>query len=536
MIRRLNRVEYNHTISDLFYFQKPPTYFNPAQGMPERVRLVLHRLQPNILVDLPPDDTELGYENIAQALSLPPLLMEKYLQAAREVVSRAGGHEQAGRRSRVFFGRPRNATDRKATTQILESFARRAFRRPLDAGEVDRLLKLYDLAIAQGETHERALEIPFQAVLASPHFLFRIEGLADPADSPPVVPVSQHELAARLSYFLWSSLPDEELFAAADAGRLREPEELERQVRRMLTDPRVKALSDNFVVQWLQVTGVEQAMPDPQLFPAFYERYLPVAMKQEVHLFFETILCEDRSVLELIDADYSVLNSNLAAFYGIEPRETGKSASLWWLRHELPDDRRGGVLTMAAVLTMTSNPTRTSPVKRGKWLLETILGTPPPPPPPLVPELEEEARDTRGLTLRQQLEVHRENQACAGCHARMDPLGLALENFDAIGKWRDQEGDRPIDVRATLADGRSFAGAAELKQLLLERKDQFVHCLAEQLLTYALGRELDYYDAPAVREIAEQVARDEYRFSRLILEIVRSYPFQYRRSREYRDE
>ena len=539
--RRLNQVEYNNTLFELFGFNRPPTYFDPQRGMPEQVRLVLHRLFRPVIVDLPPDDVGYGYDNVGEILSLPPFLMEKYLSAARQVTSLAMLKTPPARgdvpyRSAVF-NRLRQSGDesRGAAKSFLSSFARRAFRRPVEESEIERYLWLFDQASKERATFEESVAAAVQAVLVSPHFLFRIEqGDAARAEQG-VRPLTDFELATRLAYFLWSSTPDDELLRLAEAGQLRDPAVLEAQARRMLRSRKAKELSENFALQWLQVKNIVGAMPDPDRFPQYYRgKNLPEALRQEPLLLFETILVEDRSVLELVDADYSWVNLSLGMFYGLDPAAAGlPDNSLFWVRAPLPDKRRGGVLTMGATLLATSSSARTSPVKRGKWILETILGAPPPPPLDNVPDLDSTPAAEDGLALREKLARHRSDAACASCHQRMDPLGLSLENYNAIGVWRDHEGPLPIDATGTLSDGSRFSGPAELKQLVVEkRRDDFVRCLTQHMLTYALGRKLEHYDLGSIHQIARRVADDDYRLSRLVVEIALSYPFRYLKAAE----
>jgi len=407
--------------------------------------------------------------------------------------------------------------------EILERLARRAYRRPVSPQEVDDLVRLVELAQERGEPFERGIQVALKAILVSPQFLFRIERDPAPGDGEPVHRISPYELASRLSYFLWSSMPDEELFEAAERGDLFEPDVLEQQVRRMLRDPKAKALAKNFAGQWLELRNLELVAPDPKRYPSFDDS-LREAMRRETELFFEHILREDRSVVELLDAGYTFLNERLARHYGIEGVEGGE-----FRRVELESGRRGGVITHASVLTVSSYPTRTSPVLRGKWLLDNILGAPPPPPPPGIPELDEEQIGITG-TLREQLEQHRANPNCAVCHERMDALGFGLENYDPIGAWRTQQGKFPVDSSGKLPGGRSFDGPAGLKRLLVEDKQDFARRLTEKMLIYALGRGLESYDKPVVEKIMRRLAAAGYRFSQLILEIVQSPPFQMRRA------
>ncbi len=387
-----------------------------------------------------------------------------------------------------------------------------------------------------GDKWEAGVQLALQAVLCSPKFLFRVE-LDDRPDSPAAHPLTDYQLASRLSYFLWNTMPDDELFALAAKNELHR--NLDAQVRRMLKDEKASSLTESFLTQWLQLRLLKNVSPDKKLFPDFDEP-LRAAMLKETQLCFDAIVREDRSILELIDSNYTYLNERLGRHYGITdtngngwPRK-GKPGDFLprdkFVKVTLQDRQRGGVLTQASVLTITSNPTRTSPVKRGKWVLEQILGTPPPPPPPNVPELEEKGQLTGSL--RERMEQHRKNVACANCHARMDPMGFAFENFDAIGKFRSKDGNFAIDPSGTLPSGQSFKGPGELKQILLSKKDLFTRALAEKLLTYALGRGLEYYDKPAVDRIVAQVAKSDYRFSALVVEITRSDPFRMRRGKD----
>ena len=409
---------------------------------------------------------------------------------------------------------------REAAREIVARFADRAFRRPVKPEEVERLLKLYDVAEREGQRFEDRVRLALEGALVWPDFLFRVE-LDPPGLSPGTsYPIGDYELASRLSYFLWSSMPDDEMFAMAAVGKLRA--NLDAQVRRMLADPKSAAFVQNFSGQWLTTRKLAYVAPDPKEFPGFDEP-LRSAMTRETELFFEAILREDRSILDLLDADFSFVNERLAKHYGIEG-----VAGPEFRRVKLPPNR-GGVLTQASVLTLTSNPTRTSPVKRGKWVLDQILGTPPPPPPPDVPSLPEEKQLTG--TLRQVMEQHRANATCASCHQRMDPIGFAFENYDAIGAWRDKDGGVAVDPSGVLPGGRSFQGPAELKSILRGKKEQFSRCLVEKVMTYALGRGLEYYDRCAVDEILDALRKDEDRFATLIVGVAKSGPFLMRTTR-----
>ena len=428
-------------------------------------------------------------------------------------------------RRRIFVCEPASPADEEAcAARIVGTLARRAFHRPVTDEDVEDLLAFYREGRADGGFHggvRRALE----SILVDPEFLFRIE--RDPPGAAPATayPLSDVELAARLSFFLWASIPDDELLEVAEAGRLRDPDVLEAQVRRMLADERAGTLVTSFAAQWLHLRRMRTAAPDVNAFPAFDEN-LRDALVRETELFVGSQLRDDRSVVELLTADYTFVNERLARHYGI-PGVYGPR----FRRVEWDDDRRRGLLGQGSILTVTSLATRTSPVVRGKWILENVLGTPPPPPPPDVPELPERGDAGEPASLRARLEAHRANPACSGCHSRMDPLGFALENFDAVGQWRDADaGGAPIDTAGVLPDGAAFDGLPALRDILHGRRDQFVATVAERLLTYALGRGVEHYDRPAIRAIVREAAADDYRWSSIILGIARSLPFQMRRS------
>tara|TARA_R110002096_G_scaffold16106_33_gene55240 strand:- start:7546 stop:9861 length:2316 start_codon:yes stop_codon:yes gene_type:complete len=410
--------------------------------------------------------------------------------------------------------------------RIISKFARKAWRKPVREEEVERLLQFVDLAKNEGDSFEMGIKLALQATLVSPHFLFRAESQARPDDPKKIHQIDEHALASRLSYFLWSSTPDDRLLNLADAGELRE--NLDSEIDRMIADPKIQALTRNFAGQWLQLRNLDIVMPDPKTYGG-WNGELRDAMRNETERFFHTILVENRSVLEFLDADFTFLNEQLARHYGIGGVKGGN-----FRRVSLSDrdrTRRGGVLGHASILTITSNPTRTSPVSRGNWVLENLLGTPPPPPLEGIPDLEEtKKRAGTKLTMRQQLEMHREDPLCASCHARMDPIGFALENYDGIGRWRDQEEGQPIDPAGKLYTGEQFKGAEDLKQLLAEKKGEaFAQNLSEKLLTFALGRGVEYYDQPALNKIHDQVSEREFQFQAFIHAIVDSVPFQYRR-------
>jgi hypothetical protein len=404
----------------------------------------------------------------------------------------------------------------------VENLARRAYRRPASAQEVDSLLGLVKLAQREGDSFEEGIRLAVQAVLVSPSFLFRIERDSNPHDPAAPHLVSEYELASRLSYFLWASMPDEPLFQAAARQQLRDPAVLEGQVRRMLADPRSKALIDNFAAQWLQLRQLARSSPDTKRFPAVDDE-LRDFMARETSLFLEAMIREDRSVLDFLDAPFTFVNGPLARHYGISGVDGEE-----FQRVSLEGTGRAGLLTQGSVLTVSSYATRTSPVLRGKWVLENLLGAPPPQPPDDVPELEE-SQIGESASLRQQLEQHRAAAACAVCHDQIDPIGFGLENYDAVGAWRTHDGKIPIDASGALPDGSSFNGAQELVAVLKGQSGAFTRNLSEKMLTYALGRGLETYDSAAVEQIRRNLAADGYRFSTLILETVKSTPFQMRR-------
>lgn len=636
-IQRLNRAEYNNTIRDLVGVD-----FEPAE-------------------DFPSDDVGEGFDNIGDVLSLSPLLLEKYLDAAEEITRRAivsddlsaprtlaqrgnelssagaarhggegfvtmystgearadftvpvagdyvirieakatqAGDELAkmefrvngsgvhvvdvpgrnrvgnfqyktrlsagkvriagrfindrviGKQDRNLFVRqisllgPENAGDpvypethrriviarpgpgknvRQAATEVLQTFARRAFRRPVGQDEVSKYVNLVVNAVQQGDTWHEGIQLGVQAILVSPHFLFRVETDARPDDPSDSHQVNDHELASRLSYFLWSSMPDEELMSLADQGRLNDERVLAAQTRRMLSDPKAAALTQNFATQWLNLRNLDELTPDPDQFKSFNEQ-LKQDMIRESELLFESIVREDRNVLDFLDADYTFVNERLARHYEM----TGVKGS-GFRKVSLKGTGRAGIMTHASILTLTSNPTRTSPVKRGKWIMDNLLNDPPPPPPPNVPDLEESVKANPELSLREQLAIHRESPTCASCHKTMDPLGFGFEKFDPVGRIRDQADGKPVDPSGELPTGESFAGALELVQILKKRGEDFCRCLSEKMMTYALGRGLDYYDRCAIDQVYDRMQKNELRFSAMVEGIVLSQPFRQRR-------
>jgi len=433
---------------------------------------------------------------------------------------------------------PENLDKETKTRHVLDRFVSRAYRRPATNDEVDRLLKIVKSAEDAKEPWEGAISWAMQAALVSPKFLFRVELDSSP-DSKDAHPIDDYQLASRLSYFLWSTMPDQELFDLAAKKQLHQ--NIASQVSRMLRDEKAIALTENFASQWLQLRPLKSHVPDKKLFPEFDER-LRKDMLKETDLFVQAIAKEDRSVLDLIDGRFTFLNERLAKHYGI--RDTNGNPYLdvainprgapivgeKFVRVNLEGTKRGGLLTQASVLTVTSNPTRTSPVKRGRWVLEQILGTPPPPPPPDVPELVS-SEQTKG-TLRQRMEQHRANPSCAGCHARMDPIGFAFENYNAVGRYRANDEDMPIDPTGELPSGQKFQGPDELKAILKGKKELFSRCLTEKMLTYAIGRGVEFYDKPAIDGILAVLEKNDFRFSHLITAIAQSDPFRLRRGKD----
>ncbi|MBS1792061.1 MAG: DUF1592 domain-containing protein [Acidobacteria bacterium] len=437
------------------------------------------------------------------------------------------------RPSREFLP-PKGGTPNEETVcakKILSTLARKAFRRPVTDADINPLLAFYEQKRKQSD-FDSGIQNALEALLVSPDFLFRVEHDPKTAASGSVYRLSDFELASRLSFFLWSSIPDDELLTLAEQGRLKLPTVLQQQIRRLLDDPRSEAFVANFGGQWLHLRNLETVKPDPDVFPSFDDT-LRLDFAKETELFFGSILRENRSVMDLLDADYTFLNQRLAEHYGIH----GVYGSQFRRVALTAEQRatRGGLLGQGSILTVTSYPNRTSVVQRGKWILENLLGSPPPPPPPDVPDLKPKSHDGRLLTMREQLDLHRANAICASCHARMDPIGFALENYDGVGKWRTKDAGSVIDASGKLPNGKTFNGPAELKQILLtDHRDEFITTVTEKLLTYALGRGLEATDAPAVREIMRAAAKDDYRLPAMISAIINSKPFQMRKRLEYR--
>lgn len=497
-IRRLNRAEYNNTIRDLL-------------GLDLR-----------LADDFPSDDVANGFDNMGEVLTIPPILFEKYFEAATSIAQRALEDEQA--KKRVL---PNETDDDSKKVEVarenIRQFATKAFRRPITDEESERLFGIMRTAFERESPIDEIFQTVVAAILTNPNFLFRFQRDPEPDDEDGIRQLDGYELASRLSYFLWSSMPDERLFELAASGELVKKEVLAAQARRMLADPKARALVDNFAGQWLQLRDVSRLMPDPVRFPEFDDA-LRSAMRVETETFFEKMIQGDGRVLDFLDADYTYVNGRLANHYGIDSVQGDAFQKV-----SLPPGRRG-VLTHSSILMLTSNPTRTSPVKRGKWILENFLAEPPPPPPANVPDLEE-GGEVLG-TLREQMEQHRANESCAVCHRKMDALGFGLENFDAVGAWRDRDGEFPIDASGELPGGIKFDGAGELMGILTQEKNrQFCRCLAEKLLTYALGRGLTSYDRCTVNDAVAALESDGYRFGSLVESIVTSPPFTMREAK-----
>ena len=484
---------------------------------------IYYKLPPNIVID-----------RLALAIVKPPkpdLIPHVFV----EHLSLEGPFDTRPSFQKKYLTIPKDKKKDEFTREFMTRFISKAFRRPARLEEIDRFSKAIAAAETRGDKWEAGIQQVIQAVLVSPKFLFRPE-LESHGPSTESQPLSDYELASRLSYFLWSSMPDDELLGLADKKKL--TANLETQVRRMLKDPKSRALTENFGVQWLQLRRLNNLNPDAKLFPAFNVR-LKSAMLEETTMFIDTIVREDRSVLDMIDGNFTFLNEPLAQHYKIADtngnpmyqksvKNPGKPIKgNDFVRVDLTNNpERSGLMTQASILAVTSNPTRTSPVKRGKWVLDQLLGTPPPPAPPDVPSLEK--TELKG-TLRERLTQHRANPACANCHDRMDPIGFAFENYDALGAFRTKDADKPIDPSGAFPNGQTFSGATELKAQLKKKKDLFSRCLTEKMLTYALGRGVEVYDNRSVEHIMDALGKDHYRFSTLAIEIVKSEPFRMRK-------
>lgn len=498
VLRRLTKTEYGNTLRDLF------------------------GVDPAIADELPEDVSGEGYLN-----SLSPLQLEQYLAIADKVTNRIPTELQ----TRLFGPAPAPGADaRTAARKVARSLARKAYRRPPSEEELDVLLEVFELGRQNDLDYQGSVRLMLKAVLVSPQFLF-ITPSEEVEPDVEIVALDDHQLASRLSYLLWATMPDDELMALADAGRLHEQPVLKDQVSRLLLDPRSRSLFDGFGAQWLGLGDLQQKTFDSAKFPQMTGE-MRSSMYDEVRLLFESIVRENRSVANFIEADYTYLNENLAAIYGLDGEITGPDMR----RVQLEDGNRGGILGMPGVLAATSFPNRTSAVKRGVWVLEQVLGEQVPSAPPNVPALEvQDAQTVAMLTLRERTELHRTDPVCANCHKILDPIGFGLENFDAIGRWRDQDDNgEAIDASGELPGGKRFSTPAQLKSIVAERVDDFSRNLAERLLAYALCRRLEGYDEIVVDELMQDVSRDGYRMQTLISAVVTSYPFTHRRIQEER--
>jgi hypothetical protein len=498
-LRRLNRSEYAATMRDLLNIHFNAAHELPADGAGGE-----------------------GFDNAAETLFLSPMHAEKYLEAAKEALH-YGASDPRSRKTFLVSEPGDGVTPAQAARRILERFLPRAFRRPARAGDVERYLALFSEAAKRGGSFDDQILFALEGVLISPNFLFLIE---QPNRNPQPLPLNDYELASRLSYFLWGTMPDETLFCHAANGVLADPLVLEQQVRRMLEDKKSLEFAERFVEQWLGTRELgRDIQPDAKLFPEYYDAEVQSAIRYEPILFFQEILRRNQSLLTLLDADYTILNDKLEKHYGLDLGRLGQLPKPAYLP---ADSRRGGLLSMAAVLAVSSYPHRTSPVLRGKWVLENLLGTPPPPPPPNVPKLEEAHEGEAPKTVRQRLAVHRADPVCASCHSRIDPLGFGLENYDVLGRWRSEDSGKPIDSRGQLPNGTMFEGPEELKSALYQRRGVFLRNLVSKMLGYALGRGLTMEDRCTVENIAGKVEADNYRAHTLIVELVKSVPFRYK--------
>jgi len=495
VIRRLTKVEYGNTLHDLF------------------------GVDPSIANELPDEVSGEGYLN-----TLSPLQSEQYLGIANEVLDRALASKDAPSelQKRLFGATPAAGSDpRFAARTAAQSLARSAYRRPPTETEIQVLLKVFDLALKNKLAYPAALRLMLKAILVSPQFLF-ITPAKEPEAGKAIVPLDDHQLASRLSYLLWATMPDAELSVLADSGKLHEPTVLKVQVKRLLSDSRSRALFDGFGAQWLGLGDIQDKVFDTAKFPQM-TREMRSAMYGEARLFFDSIVRENRSVVSFVDSDYTFLNGTLAELYGLEKTVTGPEMR----KVKLKDTNRGGILGMPGILATTSFPNRTSAVKRGVWVLEQVLGDHVPPAPPNVPALEkQDQKKVANLTLRQRTELHRTNAVCANCHKILDPIGFGLENFDAIGRWRDQDDTGgAIDAAGELPGGKHFSTPKELKVIIAGRKTDLARNLTEKLLAYALCRQLEGYDEIVVDHLMESIAKDGYKMQTLIAEILTSYPF-----------
>lgn len=525
LIRRLSRLEYNNVLRDLTGIELD---FAATLGFPQ-------------------DTTGSAFENIAAALSVPPASLEKYFAGADLVLTKLFGDAALSPETRAdeekkldgrlrqarktFFADLPEQPEREAAARFIARFARRAWRRPVTAEDTAPLVKFYDASVAKGETSREALRKALRPIFVAPEFLFRIEEDRTPKNRPAGsragAQISEVELASRLSFFLWSSMPDDELLTAAEQAQLSKPEALAAQIKRMLADPKAKALTDAMLIRWLGADKVMEARPSTEFFPTFNNE-LKRAMREEARAFCNNLRTEDRPVLDLLASDYTFVNADLAKHYGLaDASAKGREPQRVALK---PEDNRGGVLGMGAILTATSHTFRTSPSQRGRWVLDVLFGTPPPPPPANAGLFKDEKREKEPKDFREKLAQHAKDSNCAGCHRKMDPLGFALDNYNAVGQWRPTSAD--LDTHGELPTGERFTGAADLRKVLWDRRSEFIRNLIGQTLTFALGRDLDYYDEGQISRIQKAMEKDGDRFSSLILGVVNSYPFRHRRNAE----
>ena len=506
MVRRLNRTEYTATVRDLLNIPVNAGRNLPSDGAGGE-----------------------GFDNAAETLFLSPIHAEKYLEAAKEALD-YGNRDPRSRSVMIAFEPGGDVSELEAAYKVLEVFVPRAFRRPAGPGEVASYVQLFHTARARKMDWEESILYAMSGVMISPKFLFHAEAPNDTAE-PRLV--GQYEMASRLSFFLWSSMPDATLMRLAREGKLQDPDELRRQVVRMLKAEKSREFAENFTEQWLGTRELgRDVKPDEKLFPEYYEPEVMSGIRHEPFLFMHEILMGNLPLTDLLDSDWTVVASKLARYYNFGPIEGLRQQPI---KVKIPAGKhRGGLLSMAAVHAVSSYPHRTSPVLRGQWILENLLGTPPPPPPPNVPELQDNREGDAPKTLRERLELHRANAVCASCHDRIDPLGFGLENYDVVGRWREQDAGKPIDTRGVLPDGTQFEGVDGLKKVLLERKDEIIRNLASKMLGYALGRGLTVEDGCTVDRVMEALRRDKYQAHTLIEEIVLSVPFRYQRGSDAR--
>lgn len=550
-MRRMTRLEYDQSVQDLLNLSKPmfvvtdrvikesKPYFNPASGkMPEEInlgtRLTQHGLEASYytgLSSLPIDPkAEHGYENNARSLTLSPILMEKYLSVAQSLLNSKQFKKHCRDWKKVFV-EPTNKTIQESSKFRIKGLVRKAFRKPVDKVQVKKYTDFFMRTYKEKKSYTKAMIETVSAILSSPDFIMvnKLQYKNDKAGA-----LSAHELANRLALFLWGSIPDKELLQLADSGELLKDEVLKQQAMRMLKDKRVRYLSHSFLMQWLHLKQAMSVSPDKKKFAKFYfdKRYFQNHEGQhtivEPILLFETILIENRSILEFIDSKYSYVNLNLMQAYKLKGDAKNKKSHKIWRRVNLPNRKRGGVLTSNAVLSLTSTPTRNSAINRGAWISSVIFNSPPPPPPANVPGLDENEESKKFKTIRERFEAHRKDPNCASCHSKIDPLGFAFENYNAIGRWRDKyENKHPVDSSG-IYRGNKFSGVETFKDTLLKNKERFTRAFIEHMLSFSLNREISLHDRKTIDSITKKVSSSEYKFHEVILGITQSYPFRYK--------